>query len=165
METKRKDIMSDKRSNFKNPVRVVIKKVLLGIAIVTITSGAIAQSKVPDSSNKNQYQKNKTTQNQTQQQYPGGQEHPDGYMFQKGKMMQIKNGKMTLLDKDVTLSNATVITRNGHYTKKGGINTPFKEGEHMDMMGNMIPMDNLKDYNQKASGSSVHDTTYNKPRK
>ena len=70
----------------------------------------------------------------------GMQNHPDGYMIQNGKMMMVKNGKMTMIEKDITLSNGTMIMRNGNYINKGGTKMMMKEGQHMDMSGKMIPM-------------------------
>jgi hypothetical protein len=35
-------------------------------------------------------------------------------------MMVVKDGKVSMMEKDVTLSNGTVIMSNGYYMKKGG---------------------------------------------
>lgn len=37
--------------------------------------------------------------------------------------------------------------KNGSYILKGGTKTMFKEGEHMDLMGIIVPMDKSKNYN------------------
>jgi hypothetical protein len=58
---------------------------------------------------------------------------------QNGKMVRYKNGKLSSVDKDITLSNGTTIMANGYYSKKGGSNMILKDGEQLDMMGTMIP--------------------------
>ena len=63
--------------------------------------------------------------------------HPDGYVMKEGKVMKIKDGKFTTLDKDVTLSNGTVIMKNGSYMKNGETKMMLKEGEHIDLQGNV----------------------------
>jgi len=138
---------------------VKIKKVLLAIAVAIITSGAYAQTN-DQNSNKSQDIKNKNTLNKTNQP-SDGYNHPDGYMMQNGKIMMVKNGKMTLLEKDVTLSNGTIIMKDGSYLKKDGTKLNFKEGEHMDMTGNMIPMDKSNTHKKSETGKSLKkDTMY-----
>lgn len=66
--------------------------------------------------------------------------HPDGYTMQNGKMMIIKDGKVTMMEKDVTLSNGTVIMSNGYYMEKGGAKIMMKEGQHMDIYGYTISL-------------------------
>ncbi|MBK9636411.1 MAG: hypothetical protein IPO63_00780 [Bacteroidetes bacterium] len=66
--------------------------------------------------------------------------HPDGVMMKGGKMWLVKNQKMYILDKTVTLSNGTIVTSDGSYMNKEGIKRVFREGEHMDMTGKIIPM-------------------------
>ena len=61
-------------------------------------------------------------------------------MMQNGKMMVVKDGKLTMLEKDVTLSNGTMIMINGSYMEKGGSKMMLREGQHIDMMGKIIPM-------------------------
>ena len=74
--------------------------------------------------------------------------YPDGYLFQNGKMVLVKNNKMTPLEKDVTLSNGTVIMKNGSYQKKGGTKTLFRDGEYMDMNGKMVVVNKSGSANQ-----------------
>lgn len=65
----------------------------------------------------------------------------DGYVMKDGKMMMVNNGTFTMMDKDMTLSNGTVLMTNGKYMKKGsGKKMMLKEGEGFDMEGNMMPM-------------------------
>lgn len=82
--------------------------------------------------------------------------HPDGVMMQDGKMIIVKDGRMVTLKNDITLDNGLVVMSNGSYMKKGGTKMMFKEGEHMDMSGKMIPMNNSRNMN------GMPDSTNNK---
>ncbi|MCX6273859.1 MAG: hypothetical protein NTV09_01460 [Bacteroidetes bacterium] len=75
------------------------------------------------------------------------QNHSDGYMMQNGKMMIVKDGKMTRMENDITLANGTTIMSNGNYMKKGGTKVMLKEGEHIDLSGKMPSMKTNKDKN------------------
>jgi len=66
--------------------------------------------------------------------------HADGYMMKNGKMVIVKDGKITSMEQDITLPDGTVIMRNGSYEKKNGVKRKLKEGEHVDMMGKLNPM-------------------------
>jgi len=68
--------------------------------------------------------------------------HPDSYMMQDGIIMISKNGTLTPMEDDVTLSNGAVILKSGVYMKRGGTKNMFKEGEHVDLTGKMISIDN-----------------------
>lgn len=63
--------------------------------------------------------------------------HCDGVVMQNGQMMKVKNGETTTLDEDMTMSNGTIIYRDGKYTDKDGKELRLQEGEHMDMSGKM----------------------------
>lgn len=82
----------------------------------------------------NNYQQPKV-QNSTVQ-----KSHPDGVMMLNGKMMMVKNGKSSILDHNMTMSNGTKIMMDGSYNKKGGTKMMLKEGQHINMSGQMIPM-------------------------
>lgn len=71
--------------------------------------------------------------------------HDDGYMMKNGKMVMVKNGKVTPMDKDINLPGGIVITINGSYKKKNGAKKMLRDGEHVNMMGEIIPMNNAKD--------------------
>jgi hypothetical protein len=66
--------------------------------------------------------------------------HTDGYLMKNGRMVVVKNGKTTNLEKEITLSNGTRVMTNGNYIKRGGTKKMFKEGEHIDLTGKIIPM-------------------------
>ncbi len=61
----------------------------------------------------------------------------DGCMMMGGKMMMIKNGKMTAMKKQMKMSNGTKCMVDGMCLKKDGTKMKMKEGDHMDMEGNM----------------------------
>lgn len=83
----------------------------------------------------------------------------DGIVFENGKLMKVKNGQKTILqDNDMTMSNGTKLTSDGTYTKKDGSKLTFKEGEHMDMSGNMLTIKT----NQEKNMYLVPDTTRNR---
>ena len=87
------------------------------------------------------------THKQNMQNNPGANSHPDGVIMQNGKMMKVKNGQMTSIDQDMTMSNGTKIMSDGTCIKKDGTKINMKEGQHMDMSGNMISKKNNKENN------------------
>lgn len=68
----------------------------------------------------------------------------DGCMMMNGKMMMIKDGKMTAMKKQMTMSNGTKCMVDGKCRKKDGTKMKMKEGDHMDMEGNMHPKSSTK---------------------
>jgi hypothetical protein len=68
----------------------------------------------------------------------------DGCMMMSGKMMMIKNGKMSDMKKPMTMNNGTKMMVDGTCVKKDGTKMKMKEGDHMDMEGNMHPMKGTK---------------------
>ena len=61
---------------------------------------------------------------------------PDGVMMKNGKLMMIKNGKKTLMDHEMSMSNGTKVLSNGMIMKKDGTKMMMKEGQYMNMAGN-----------------------------
>ncbi len=97
--------------------------------------------------------------NQNAQKHPVDKSHPDGIMMQNGKLVRVKNGQITIFqDNEVTLSNGTKVMKDGTYIKKDGTKLTLKEGQHLDMSGNLIPMKTDKDKNMYL----VPDSTRNK---
>ncbi len=66
------------------------------------------------------------------------QEKPDGVIMKDGKMMVVKDGKISVMDKDLLLSNGTKIMSNGTIVKKDGSKIMMKEGDYKDMSGNVV---------------------------
>lgn len=65
----------------------------------------------------------------------------DGFTLKDGKMMTVNDGKFTVMNRDVTLSDGTKVMTTGYYMKKGGPKTELKEGEHIDLDGNVTTPD------------------------
>ena len=132
-----------------------MKKLILVFAVIVITAGAYAQAdstkrkmSPPDMNN---------TQNQNLQNNPDGKSHPDGVLMQNGKMMKVKNGQLSSLDNDFTMSNGTKIMSDGTCVKKDGTKMTMKEGQHMDMSGNMTHMKTNKDKNMELVPDSTRE--------
>lgn len=135
-----------------------MKKLVLVFATIAITAGAYAQSdsmarKMNPSDTAstyggmNQSRDLHNNRSQTIQNNRVDKSHPDGVMIQNGKVLLVKNGQKTILDRDLTLSNGTKIMSDGTWFKKDGTKVTLKEGQHIDMAGNLIPMKTNKDKN------------------
>lgn len=74
-------------------------------------------------------------QNPTTAQQTG--RHPNGYILKDGKVMMVKDGNMSLIQKDITLSNGTVIMADGSYMEKGKSKMRLKDGDHIGMDGSI----------------------------
>jgi hypothetical protein len=109
-----------------------MKKIISTITAIIITLGAYAQS-----------ESSVTASPDTTKRQQSSVAHPDGYMLLSGIMMTVKDQKMTILKRDTSLVNGTLIMANGNYIKKGGTKLMFKEGEHMDLNGNLIQMTSM----------------------
>ena len=64
----------------------------------------------------------------------------DGIMMKFGKMWIVNNNNLSALDRTFTLNNEIKVSQDGTYTKKDGTKLKFKEGEHMDKNGIIIPI-------------------------
>lgn len=88
---------------------------------------------------------NKTSQsdvnnnkNQNVQNKSDDKSQTDGVVMKNGKIMKVENGQLTILkEKDMTMSNGTKIMSVGTYIKKDGSRTALKEGQHIDLSGNL----------------------------
>ena len=132
-----------------------MKKILITMTAVIITVGAYAQldQKLPTQPDSAAYQ---TSTNN----------HPDGFIMKNGKVMCIKDQKMTVLKNDTTLTNGTVVMSNGNFMRKGETKMMLKEGQHMDLAGKVVLMndsnDQVKKLDEKKKMYLVTDTTKNK---
>jgi len=86
---------------------------------------------------------------------------PDGFILKDGKMMMVNNGKWSPMVRDITLPNGTVVMSTGYYMKKDGPKTELKEGEHIDMDGNLTKMDEST-IPKTSPDKSMNDTTTNR---
>lgn len=128
-----------------------MKKLILVFTAIAIMAGAHAQA---DSTNKKKSPADinygidqNLDLNNNQNQNMQNNSNSDGVMMENGKMMMVKNGKTTILDHDMTMSNGTKIMSDGTYTKKDGTKLTMKEGQRMDMSGKLDPTKTNKDKN------------------
>ena len=68
----------------------------------------------------------------------------DCCMMQDGKMMMIKDGKKMAMDADITMPNGTMVMKDGTCVMKDGTKMVMKEGDRMDMNGNMMKKGHMK---------------------
>lgn len=134
-------------------------KKLIGVFVaIAITAGAYAQAGSTNGSTSPQ--ELKTNQNQNMQNNQVDKSHADGVMMQNGKMMQVKNGQMTSLDHDLTLTNGTKVKSDGTCVKKDGTKMTLKDGQHLDMSGKVTSIDKNKDVNMYLIPDSTKKKTY-----
>ena len=103
-----------------------MKKVFLAMIAATLSFGAFAQ----DTTNT---QATSLTE-QSQQQQP--QQQKDMYVFKNSKMWAVKNGNITAMADNVTLSDGTVVKTTGEITKDGKTEA-LKDGQYIDVDGNI----------------------------
>jgi len=128
-----------------------MKKLILVFSAIVITAGVFAQTdstnrkmrpadinNTDDGLNPNRDMNN--NQNRNIQNNSDNNSHVDGVMMQDEKMMMVKNGQLSVLDHEMTMRNGTKILSDGTYIKKDGTKMVMKEGQHIDMSGNLIPM-------------------------
>lgn len=99
-----------------------MKKILLTFAVLLLTFGMSAQETPAAKSHR----------------------HPNGYMMKDGRLMQVKDGNLMLIEKDITLSNGTIIMADGSYQVKGKSKVKLNDGEHIDTNGNLMPANKPK---------------------
>jgi hypothetical protein len=97
-----------------------MKKLLILIATMALSAGAFAQEKMDDKMKMDIKQ--------------------DHIMMMDGKMQVKKNGKTTLMVKDMTLSNGTKVMKDGTMKTKTGETMVMKEGDVVYMDGKMGKM-------------------------
>ncbi|WP_162996872.1 DUF6799 domain-containing protein [Mucilaginibacter kameinonensis] len=59
----------------------------------------------------------------------------DGVMMKDGKMMVMKEGKTMMMDKDMTMSNGTMVMTDGMVKMKDGKSMMLKNGQCVNMDG------------------------------
>lgn len=98
---------------------------------------------------------NNTDLNRSGQNNSADKSLSDGVMMQHGKIMMVKDGQMSVLDHDMTMSNGTKVMSDGFYTKKDAAKMMLKEGQHIDMSGNMSYVKTNKDKNMHPDSDST----------
>ncbi|MCA1758695.1 MAG: hypothetical protein LC658_02905 [Bacteroidales bacterium] len=162
-----------------------MRKLILVFAAIAISAGVYAQAgstnkkaspqnvdKTQNQNSQNQQDLNMTqnqnsqnqqdlnnNQNQNLQNNPDYKSNSDGIYMENGKMMKVKNGQKTAFqDIEMTMSNGTKIMSDGTYIKTDGSKMTMKEGQHMDMSGNMVPMNTNKNRNMEHN-HGVHNNS------
>lgn len=133
-----------------------MKKLILAFAAIAISVGAYAQA---DSTYRQMNQREfERHQNQRMQNNPVDKSIPDGVMMKEGKILMVKNGEVTTLDHDMTMTNGTKVVTDGNYTSNNGTTMKLREGQHIDMDGKLTFLKSKKDRNMYL----VPDTTRTK---
>ena len=112
-----------------------MKKLIFVLGALALSFGSLAQS---DTTMK------KMNHNKMPMQDKMDMSKTDGVMMMDGKMMMIKDSKMTLMKKQITMGNGTKVMTDGMCMKKDGTKMTMKEGDHMDMSGKMHVKDSGK---------------------
>jgi hypothetical protein len=103
-------------------------------------------------------------QNQNIQNNPVDNSNRDRVVMQNGKMIKVKNGQLTILqENEMTVSNGTKIMSDGTCIKKDGTKITMKNGQHMDMSGDLIPMQTDRDRNMYLVPGSIIRKDFLKP--
>lgn len=144
-----------------------MKKVILVLASFAITAISYAQTdsttkkmtppdlkSTEENIDKNYDRNHHSSQKIKSYEYDGT--HPDGVMKINGKMKLVKNGQITDLNQQITMKNGSVIKSDGTCVRKDGTKVTIQEGQHMDMYGELIPMNADKDRNIQMKPDSTH---------
>ena len=75
----------------------------------------------------------------------------DGFLMKDGKMMMVNDGKFTMMKRNITLPDGTVVMTDGNYMKKGGTKMMLNEGDHLDMNGKVTPMNDSNSSNDNKN--------------
>ena len=96
-----------------------------------------------------------TTHHRTHHQY-SQTKNSEHYVMQDGKLMMDKNGTMSAVNSDVTLSNGTTITTDGKVTWKSGKTQTLENGERIGSNGHIWGKMNSSSSTHKHSSSTHH---------
>lgn len=122
-----------------------MKKLILTFAAFAIIVSVYAQ---PNKTYRQLDQRNiNKIQNPNMDNHPVFTSIPDGVMMQDGKIMKLENGEMSILAQEITMSDGTTIYTDGNYTKSDGTKMMLKEGQHIDMDGNLTYIKEDQDKN------------------
>jgi hypothetical protein len=100
------------------------KSILVGSAAILISMASLAQINEPGL---NRMDTVKIDHPQ--------QTHPDGVMMTDATMKLVKEGKVTPMTEEITMSNGTTVLVDGTIVLQDKTRTTLKEGQHMDMNG------------------------------
>lgn len=104
-----------------------MKKLLLFICVAMVGAGVSAQTDTRDSqaASESNYAQSDALQIVL----------PDGYMTRDGRMMVVRDGRISVMKRETTLKNGTVLTIDGTYIIKGEKPKILKADEHLDLNG------------------------------
>ena len=102
-----------------------MKKVFLVMIGAALSFGTFAQDSTGTQT---------TPPTEQPQQQP--QQQKDMYVFKNSKMWAVKNGNITAMSDNVTLSDGTVVKTTGEVTKNGKTEA-LKDGQYIDVDGNI----------------------------
>ena len=68
----------------------------------------------------------------------------DGVTMKDGKMMVMKSGKATAMDKDMTMTNGNKVMMDGTVMMNDGKKMQMRNGMMMDMSGSVVDSDKVK---------------------
>lgn len=113
-----------------------MKKVIFVIVAFCFSMCLVAQTdstrKKMNSDANNHHKMTKITNHQTTY-----KSFPDGVLMKNGKMRMVKNGKLTLLDHEMSMDNGTKVFPDGTLMKKDGTKIMMMEGQRMNMAGHI----------------------------
>lgn len=118
-----------------------MKTLCLLFVVFSLSTGVSAQTK------------SDTLHTNSHQQY--SQNNHEIYLFKNGKLMMRKFGTISHVSQDVELANGTTISTNGKITRKNGKTQTLKEGEWVDLNGNVhyIKMKTSNNLKSKSDSS------------
>lgn len=100
-----------------------------------------------------------TTHHKMHNQYSQSKNN-EHYMLQNGKLMMDRNGTMSAVTNDVTLSNGTMITTDGKVTWKNGKTQTLQNGESIGtngrIWGNNMKKNKMSSSKYKTSSTHMH---------
>lgn len=139
----RKKKSQNKLNQLNNLNKTEMKKFILVFAVLAFTAGHYAHA---DSAytQKSPPNKNKT-QNQSMHKASFDKSIPDGVMMRNGEVMRVSKGGMTTLHHEMTMTDGTTIMTDGTYHKNDGTRNMLKDGQHIDMEGNLTLIKAKKD--------------------
>ena len=74
--------------------------------------------------------------------------HPDGFMLVNYKLVMIKKGVITRMEKDVRLNNGVKVLRAGYVVKPNGQIILINQGEYLNMAGKILTINKLDVFNE-----------------
>jgi len=138
--------------------------ILTGLAVYSVPVYSQAKTSTDVNINKSN---NETTQGSGVSNQQAYNSNSDGVVMKNGTMMTIMNGKMSKMERDMTMKNGTKVMTDGTIVKKDGTKMMMKEGQQVDMSGNISTMNDSKNMNNGKTNKNMYlvpDSTSRKSR-